>query len=189
MAAKVTAEEIKDLGFSAQSFAKNPDAVALGDDSLNYTCISPHKSTADTQPPIGANWTDKWVLGGEKGDAWVNDTPYEAPFTTFIDKIITKKSTELAGLLGTSVYDTTNEPQQSWVKEAEECMVAAELLLRRINLKASNIDGKDMDAFKLRRNMKHYKERYKELIGFLREETDVSFSSVTTSHFEDTEDA
>ena len=49
----------------------------IGTNNLNYTCISPHTSSAITRPITGANWNTMWIQKGSDGIAWVIGTSYK----------------------------------------------------------------------------------------------------------------
>jgi len=62
-------------------------------------------------------------------------------FLVFIDGVISEQSVILEGRIGASIYGTTESPAKDYVKRAEKCLVAAELVQRRINIILGNAVG------------------------------------------------
>lgn len=85
--AKVTAQEIKDLGFIAEMFG-NP-----------------------------------------------------ASFDAYITAVITEQATILEGRIGSTAYASTSSPAKDYVKRAEKCLAAAEMVQRRITVILGNVTG------------------------------------------------
>ncbi len=65
----------------------------------------------------------------------------EEDFATLIQEIITEQSEILESRVGTDVYASTSAPTATYVKRAEKCLVAAELVQRRINIILGNSIG------------------------------------------------
>ena len=88
--AKVTADEIKRLGFIREMFGK--------------------------------------IVSDENG------------FTSFVEEVIDEQSSILQGRLG-GLYTSLTDPVAAYTKRAEKCLVAAELVQRRINVILGNAVG------------------------------------------------
>lgn len=105
---------------------------------------------------------------------------------TYIDRIIISVSAVLNGILG-SGYDSVAEPTQGRVKRAEECLVAAELLQRRINRLLSNVTGagEELNTGNEKEQKESYLEEARDLVDMMLGYTGFSFSAPNTSHFDD----
>lgn len=189
--AKITVQDIEDLGFTADMFNREPNAQVKGDDGLNYTCKSPHASSAATKPVTGASWSSVWYLGGRDGAEWVTDTGYEAQFYTYLEDIIDDQAADLEALITTDTYNDTDTLTARRVKKAELYLTAAELTERRINKQLGNVigEGIPISTKSEREQMTNYREKADELIAILRGDTDFSFATVKTSHFNDEDDS
>ncbi len=64
-----------------------------------------------------------------------------ADFEAFLQGIINNQEGLLAGRIGSSTFDSTNPAIVAQVKRASVCVVAAELLQRRINRLSGNVDA------------------------------------------------
>ena len=62
-------------------------------------------------------------------------------FGEFVLDAINNQAEELAARIGQAAYDSTSEPNKTYVKKAEKNLVAAEMLQRRINLIVGNANG------------------------------------------------
>jgi len=58
----------------------------------------------------------------------------ETAFTALITAVISDKSLELQGRIGTTAYDDATVPRATYVKLAEKYLAAAEMVQRRINI-------------------------------------------------------
>lgn len=110
-----------------------------------------------------------------------------ASLKSYITDIVDEVSPFLNGILG-SAYDSVTQPVSGRVKRAEKCLVAAEMLQRRINRQLSNVTGtgQEMDTSNEKEQMGRYLEEARELIDMLIGGTGFSFSALNTSHFSDT---
>jgi len=137
---KITAQNMIDECFIAEMFNLLSDDEVIGSDDLNYTCIAPHSSASGNKPTSGT-WQAYWIQKGSKGEAWVTDTVYQALFSDFLNKIIAEQSPILQGKLGSTLYNATSSPEKENVIRAEICIVASELLRRRINIILGSVKG------------------------------------------------
>ena len=82
----------------------------------------------------------------------------EYTFDDFLASIITEQSEALAGRIGQSTYDTFLQPAASYIKRAEKCFVAAEMVQRRINIILGNVvgAGQEIDTRNERAQRKAY---------------------------------
>jgi len=62
-------------------------------------------------------------------------------FEVLIGEVISEQSAILEGRIGQDAYTASTEPLASSVKRAEKCLVAAELVQRRINIILGNAVG------------------------------------------------
>jgi hypothetical protein len=67
--------------------------------------------------------------------------PTEAEFENLIGEIISEQSAILEGRIGSDVYASVIQPTAGYVKRAEKCLVAAEMVQRRINIILGNAVG------------------------------------------------
>jgi len=137
---KITAQNMIDECFIAEMFNLLSDDEVIGSDDLNYTCIAPHLSASGNKPSSGT-WQAYWVQKGSKGEDWVTDTVYQALFSDFLNKIISEQSPILEGKLGSTKYNSVTSPEKDNVIRAEVCLVASELLRRRINIILGSVKG------------------------------------------------
>jgi glycerol-3-phosphate dehydrogenase len=63
----------------------------------------------------------------------------DAAFNTFVEAIITEQAAELAERVGSTVYAAA--ANLTYLKRAEKCLTAAELIQRRINIILANIQA------------------------------------------------
>src|SRR3972149_3629032 len=114
----------------------------------------------------------------------------ETALNTFIDSIITEQSDILEGRIGSTLYASTTTPTSTYVKRAEKCLVAAELLTIRINYIVGNIDGENgSDVVRIRNNIEAYMDKAEEFIlklvsGISVDDGGFAFSAVSSSHFD-----
>lgn len=197
---KITAQEIKDLGFVAGMLRiKADDSEVIGTDGQNYRCILDHIAADANKPVTGASWATYWVLGGINGIAWVTATNYKATFKTFIDGVIAVRSLIVEGRIGSIHYASVISPTKDNVQRLELCDVAAELLARRINIELSNVtgDGQEKVLAELRNQRAAYLEEAQgkdgsggliaSIVAGVTADTGSDFASGTlvTSHFEE----
>lgn len=105
-------------------------------------------------------------------------------FETYIEGIIAEQSLILQGIVGSSTYASTSSPTTDFVKRAEKCMVAAEMVQRRINVIFSNIQGAgtEINVSHEGAQKKAYIDEAKMWIGKLTSE-DFACGMIETSHF------
>ena len=65
----------------------------------------------------------------------------ENAYFYLLDEIIAEQALLLEGRLGSTVYASTTSPTQDYIKRAEKCFVAAEVVQRRINVILGNVIG------------------------------------------------
>ena len=138
---KITAQDIKDLGFVPELYGKKADSEIIGTDGQNYVCIKDHIAATDNDPVTGANWQTYWVQSGSNGTAWVAAANYKASFKAFIDPVIAEQALQLSGRIGVTLYNSTTSPNADNIKLAEKCLTAAEMIRRRINIILANIQA------------------------------------------------
>lgn len=85
-------------------------------------------------------------IAGPKGLGFIREMfgaicPDEAAFELFITGIIADQALELEGRIGTTAYNDLATPNAIYVKKAERCLVAAEMIQRRINVLLGNAAG------------------------------------------------
>ncbi len=189
---KVIAQNIKDLGFTAEMYnsvvpAADSEVVV---DGVNYSCIAPHVSADINKPGSGASWQTYWLPQGYKGIDWAAAQTYTANFKAFIDNIILDKSDELTGRIGTTAYTSAIDPNPRYVKNAELYLCAAEMCQRRINVivqdKVSGGDNKDA-TYDLRQQLQRYLDQaemwiQKVVIGSPPDSSDFACGALITRH-------
>ncbi len=111
-------------------------------------------------------------------------------FDAYLDDVITEKSVILQGRIGSTTYASSTSPTKDYVKRAEKCLVAAELLQRRINFMLGNVEGEEgSDLAKARQSKKEYLEEAEALIvkivaGITTDNDNFTSGVLETSHFE-----
>ena len=65
----------------------------------------------------------------------------DGEFETYLSGVIAEQAAILEGRVGPAIYASEISPSKDFVKRAEKCLIAAELIQRRINLILSNIVG------------------------------------------------
>ncbi|MEW6115659.1 MAG: hypothetical protein AB1553_02005 [Nitrospirota bacterium] len=119
----------------------------------------------------------------------------ENAFKSYVDSIIAEIAAILSGRIGEALYSSAISPTAEYVKRAEKCLVAAEMLQRRINFYLGSVDGTEgLDLFKVRRQREEYVTEAETLIakivaGVTTDSSSFSFGTVTTSHFVEDSDA
>ena len=113
----------------------------------------------------------------------------ESGFAAMATELIAEQAALLEGRIGSLVYAATENPTAAFVKRAEKCLVAAELLQRRFVIISQEIQAADgMDAFKLRKTQQRYLDEAESLIqrianGTSSDSSGYSGSVATSSHF------
>jgi hypothetical protein len=115
----------------------------------------------------------------------------ESEFSDFITGIISERSLILQGRIGTTVYDNAESPTKDYVKQAEKCLVAAELVQRRINIILGNAvgAGHEIDISHEGAQKKAYRDEAEDYIakltgGITSDVSDFASGVLVTSHFE-----
>ena len=115
-------------------------------------------------------------------------------FLSFIDGILSEQSVILEGRTGSSRYAATTSPVKDYVKRAEKCLVAAELVQRRINIILGNTvgAGREIDISHEAAQKKAYLDEAEmwitKLVGGISADTgDFASGVLITSHFNDSE--
>ncbi len=117
-------------------------------------------------------------------------------FEDMVNEVISEQSGLLAGRLGT-LYDSETSPIKEYVKRAEKCLIAAELVQRRINIILGNAvgTGREIDISHEAAQKKVYLNEAQGddgeggLIAKILGSTDMAFGTNDSSHFEVTPDA
>lgn len=93
----------------------------------------------------------------------------ESDFLTLIDSVIAEQSVILEGRLGLSIYASATSPEKDYVKRAEKCLAAAEMVQRRINTIMANVvgAGQEIDISREGRQRNIYLKEAEELISRL----------------------
>lgn len=126
---------------------------------------------------------------GFSGEMFKKDN--ESEFSDFINDIISEQSVILQGRIGTAVYDSATSPTKDYVEQAEKCLVAAELVQRRINIilgKAVGA-GREIDISHEGAQKKAYRDEAEDWIakltgGITSDAGDFASGVLVTSHFE-----
>ena len=115
----------------------------------------------------------------------------EGELSALIDEIISEQAPILEGRIGSTNYASAISPTKEYVKRAEKCLVAAELIQRRINIILGNVigAGQPIDILHEGTQKKIYKEEADSLIekiiaGGTSDSSDFASGVLTTSHFE-----
>ena len=115
-------------------------------------------------------------------------------FSGYIDGIISEQSVILQGRVGTSKYGSTTSPAKDYIKRAEKCLVAAELVQRRINIILGNAvgAGREIDISHEGAQKKAYRDEADDLIAKLAsnvtsDSNDFASGVLVTSHSEEPE--
>ncbi len=79
-------------------------------------------------------------------------------FQNMIDVVISEQASILEGRIGTSAYNDSSAPNAIYVKQSEKCLVAAEMVQRRINILLGNSvgAGKELDTTAPRKQRQDY---------------------------------
>lgn len=108
-------------------------------------------------------------------------------FEIFIDSVISEQALILEGIVGTSLYASATSPTKDYIKRAEKCFVAAEMVQRRINNILSNVvgAGNEINVSHEGAQKKVYLDEAKMWISRLTSD-DFACGMLETSHFEST---
>jgi hypothetical protein len=116
-------------------------------------------------------------------------------FAALIDAVLAEQALILEGRIGSTAYASTTSPMKDYVKRAEKCLAAAELVQRRINVILGNAvgSGQDIDISHEGAQKKAYRDEAdmwmgKIVAGAGQDNQDFACGSLVTSHFGD-EDA
>lgn len=106
----------------------------------------------------------------------------------FIQDIIDDVSAMFEGIIGSSIYNSSTNPAAGYVKRAEKCLVASELLQRRINKVLNNVIASDdkISTKNEEQQRARYSEEAAKLIDILIGKTNFAFNILRTTHFDDT---
>lgn len=185
---KITIRDILDLGINANWFLKDADAEVIGSDGLNYYCILPQVAAANNKPVAGADWQTYWVQYGYDGKVWADGTSYKTPFTAFVQPVINTESAKLQNRVGSAAYDNADVADD--VKRAELCLVATELLRRRINIVLLMVQpGITINTKPEQDQIKNYTDEVNEVLipkiieGSPTEGSDFATGALVTDHF------
>lgn len=112
-------------------------------------------------------------------------------FSAYIDIVITEQAALLEGRIGTTVYGSVTSPTKEYIARAELCLVAAEMILRRMNRILGNVVGTgnalDIDMEKKQRQayLDEANALVEKIVAGITADTDQLASGVLeTSHFE-----
>lgn len=115
-----------------------------------------------------------------------------ANFGAYIDAVIVEQSKILEGRAGTSAYGSTTSPTKEYIARAELCLVAAEMIQRRMNRILGNVvgTGNALDITMERKQRQDYLDEAEEIIqkivsGVTADSSDFASGVLETSHFEE----
>ena len=114
----------------------------------------------------------------------------DGTFAAYINAIIAEQSPVLEGRLGTTLYNVASSPEKELVKRAEICLVAGEMLQRRINIMLANVtqDQKEIDTCYRQRNMylqESQKIATQLILGITTDPQSFASGVLVTTHFDD----
>ena len=91
----------------------------------------------------------------------------DTAFGVFLAAIISEQSTLLQGRIGASNYNDASSPVKDYAKGAEKCLVAADLVQRRITILLGNAQGvgQELGTSEARAQMKAYSDQGEALIA------------------------
>ncbi|GAB63100.1 MAG: hypothetical protein DWB56_06740 [Candidatus Jettenia sp.] len=114
----------------------------------------------------------------------------DAALSTFIDGVISEQTKILEGRIGSAAYASVISPVQDYVKRAEKCLAAVELIGRRIMILLSNVPGagQAVDIRSEERKRDYYMNEAHALIakivaGVTADGDGMGFGVVESSHF------
>lgn len=121
--------------------------------------------------------------------------PDDTAFEALIDAVLAEQALILEGRIGSTAYANVTSPTQDYVKRAEKCFAAAEMVQRRINIILGNAvgSGQEIDISHEGAQKKAYQNEADMWIGKVvagsgADNQDFACGSLVTSHFGD-EDA
>ncbi len=126
----------------------------------------------------------------------------DTAFGELITGVIAEIALELEGRIGSTAYNDATVPNATYVKLAEKCLTAAEMLQRRINVMVQNVHGggQEFSTDAERKQRQDYLDKVfgntranppvtglieKIVAGSSTDGADFSCGSVVTSHFGD----
>lgn len=115
----------------------------------------------------------------------------ETDFIAMLNEVIAEQAVIFEGRVGSTVYASATSPTLSYVKRGEKCLIAAELIQRRINVLLGNVTGvgREIDISHEAAQKKAYKDEAdmwvtKLTAGETSDTGDFSSGVLVTSHFE-----
>lgn len=112
-------------------------------------------------------------------------------FNAYIDIVITEQAKLLEGRIGTTAYGSITSPTKEYIVRAELCLVAAEMILRRMNRILGNVvgTGNALDINMEKKQRDEYLDEanalVEKIVAGITADTDNFASGVLeTSHFE-----
>jgi hypothetical protein len=116
--------------------------------------------------------------------------PNEADLVDLITAVITEQAALLEGRLGSSIYDIVTTPETTFVKRAERCLVAAELMSRRVTIITESVlaSGEERSTKAEVAQMKRYDTEAEAMIkrliaGVTSDSSDFASGVTTSTHF------
>lgn len=116
-----------------------------------------------------------------------------ANFVAYIDAVIAEQSKILEGRVGASSYALTTSPAKEYLARTELCLVAAEMIQRRMNRILGNVvgTGNALDITMESKQRQDYLDEAEELIqkivsGVTADSSDFASNVLETSHFAET---
>lgn len=116
-----------------------------------------------------------------------------ATFNAYIDLVITEQAKILEGRIGASNYALTTSPAKEYIARAELCLVAAEMIQRRMNRILGNVvgTGNALDITMERKQRQDYLDEAEEIMqkivaGVTADSSDFASGVLESSHFEET---
>lgn len=116
-----------------------------------------------------------------------------ANFGAYIDAVIANQGKILEGRVGASNYALTTSPAKEYLTRAELCLVAAEMIQRRMNRILGNVvgTGNALDITMERKQRQDYLDEAEEIIqkivsGVTADSSDFASGVLETSHFAET---
>lgn len=116
----------------------------------------------------------------------------DAGLVTLVTAVLAEQSALFSARIGASAYDATTQPAQAFVKRAELCLCAAELVQRRINILLGNAvgNGQELDVSPAEQQRSAYLAEAEALIGkiaagaSIASGNDMAASALITSTFD-----
>lgn len=115
-----------------------------------------------------------------------------ATFGAYIDLIIAEQSKIVEGRIGTTTYGSTTSPTKEYIARAELCLVAAEMIFRRMNRILGNVVGSgnaidiEMERKQRRAYLNEAESLIEKIIAGITVDTDnLAAGVLETSHFGD----